>query len=275
MRRRCFAVLGPLFFALGCAAGAADPRPDPGSDAAVAADSYDTLDGFCAARAKAECNDAVVKACGSKTSTVCITARTDACKSSAPQGTTYQPKNAAACIDTIKSVYADATLTDVEIATLNVDCGTKIFSGPGAARSPCTTDYDCSSADGLSCIIGLGQTDGKCLAPNVVQPSEACPNEADVCTKGYYCDAKSKTCNPKAAQGQPCYSTITPCDDGLKCPDSPFGSGCMTLAGPGESCNSDTDCAKGMCDKLQGSPEGNCTQTVTLSTLDSLCVGFQ
>ena len=120
----------------------------------------------------------------------------------------------------------------------------------------------------------LGATSGKCLVPHQVSPSDACPNEDDVCTDGFYCDAKSLTCLPKAAEGEDCYSLVTPCDDGLKCPDNPFGGGCQALAPPGAACSADTDCAKGMCDKLEGSTEGNCTDTVTLSTLDSLCVGF-
>jgi hypothetical protein len=265
--------LTSLSVGVGCAAGTADTAPGApgGGDDST---TYATLADFCAGRAKAECADVVVKACGSKTTAACLTARTAACDASAPQGTTYEAANAPACIAVVKTAYADATITDDEMATLDVTCGTKIFSGPGVARAPCTTDYDCSSADGLACVIALGATDGKCLAPHEVKPSEACPNEADVCTQGFFCDAKSKTCMPKAAEGQNCYSLTLPCDDGLKCPDSPFASGCLAKAPAGAACNADSDCAKGMCDKLQGSSEGNCTESVQLSTLDSLCVGF-
>jgi hypothetical protein len=257
---------------LGCAAGAEDTAP--GAPSGGDPTAYATLADFCAGRAKAECSDVVVKACGSKTSAACLGARTAACNASAPQGTTYEAQNAPACITAVKAAYADATITDDELATLATTCGTKIFSGPGAARAPCTTDYDCSSADGLACVIALGATDGKCLAPHEVKPSDACPNEADVCTKGFFCDGKSKTCSPKAAEGQSCYSLTLPCDDGLKCPDSPFASGCTAKAPAGAACSADADCAKGLCDKLQGSSEGNCTESVQLSTLDALCVGF-
>src|SRR5260221_8397583 len=136
-----------LTLSLGCAAGAADTAPG-GPGGGTDPTSYATLADFCTARAKAECGDVVVKACGSKTTTACLAARNSACNDSAPQGTTYQAQNAPACITAVKSAYADAMLTDVEIADLGTTCGTKIFSGPGAARAPCTSDYDCSSAAG-------------------------------------------------------------------------------------------------------------------------------
>ena len=45
----------------------------------------------------------------------------------------------------------------------------------------------------------------------------------------------------------------------------------------GESCKLDTDCvpSAGLCDKLAGSPEGNCTAVVVLTSLDTLCTGFK
>lgn len=275
MRRLSLAALAFVLATVGtvgCAAAAVDTAP-PGPSTADPT-TFDTLQDFCTGRAHAECSDAVVKACGSKTKDACFAARNTSCLGSAPQGTTFQAKNAPACIVALKKIYADAVLTVDEIKDLGTTCGTKIFSGPGIARSPCTVDYDCASADGLQCVIGLGQTSGKCLAPHVVSPSDACPNEADVCTRGYYCDGKSKTCNPKAAEGQSCYSTITPCDDGLICPDNPFGGGCRAKSPAGAACSADKDCSVGFCDKLEGSSEGNCTDSVQLSTLDSLCVGF-
>jgi len=35
-----------------------------------------------------------------------------------------------------------------------------------------------------------GATSGKCLAPDAVGAGAACPNEADVCSAGSYCDAE-------------------------------------------------------------------------------------
>src|SRR5579859_1090883 len=120
----------------GCAAGGLDVS-DPAQPPTTDPTSYPTLEDFCAGRAKAECSDAVVKACGAKSASECLAARTNACMSSAPQGTTFQPSNAPACIAAIKTIYAKTVITDAEIADLGTTCGTKIFSGPGVARAPC------------------------------------------------------------------------------------------------------------------------------------------
>ena len=266
----------PLILASACAAGSADPAPKP--EPVDPATKYATLQDFCKARAGAECNDLVAKKCGAASVAACVATRTEACKGEAPQGVTLVAKNADACIVAVKSTYDDGKISVGERASLADLCGPKVYSGPGAARAPCTTDYDCATVDGLSCVMpSPDETTGKCLARHVVEAAAPCPGEADTCPSDYFCEAKSKTCAPRALLGQDCQSTILPCNAGLVCPNNPFAGGCKALAGSGESCKLDTDCAPeaGLCDKLAGSPEGNCTDVVVLTSLDTMCAAFQ
>src|SRR5438876_6333346 len=97
---------------------------------------------YCEARAEAECNGIVVQKCGVKDQTSCQGARSNRCVAEMPQGTTYVPEAALACITTTRMAYADATLTGKELQSI-ADACSKVFSGPGAVRSPCTADADC------------------------------------------------------------------------------------------------------------------------------------
>src|ERR1700722_17781202 len=137
------AAMGACFagVALGCAAGSADmdaPPPTTHSQH-VSKSGLATVSEFCAARAEAECSSAVVSACG-------LTGM-----SAVPQGTTYQPTKAQACLDAVTAAYSTSTITATALASLDPACGPDLFAGPGAARAPCATDYDCDSAKGLSC----------------------------------------------------------------------------------------------------------------------------
>jgi len=263
---KIFSVVLAMAPLVGCAAGAVDSAPT--------GQKYATLEDFCKARANAECTAIVVSKCGAPSVEACVAKRTASCKTGAPQGVTYVASNAEKCLDTIKEVYADAKLSDVEIASLGEACGSKIFSGPGGARSECNVDYDCKTQDGLVCMVPSGATTARCLVPNLVAGAAPCPGEADVCPGDYFCEAKSKTCATRAAISEPCYDLL-PCQPGLACNPSPFGGGCHAKAGPGEPCKLDADCTKGVCDKLVGSTNGNCTETILLTPLDSVCEGFK
>jgi hypothetical protein len=123
-----------------CAAG----TPAPAANA-----EYADADAFCQSRAEAECSDAVVKGCGIKDAATCGETRKASCLSSVPQGLTYVPANAPACLDLVKSVYATGTITSDANAKLPTTCGTDPFSGAGQARAACGSDRDCSTKDGL------------------------------------------------------------------------------------------------------------------------------
>lgn len=238
---------------------------------------YPDVTSFCNAYAQAVCTQAVVSACGAKNSYSCELSAAAACVANQPQGTTYVAKNAPACIQLAQQIYASTTLTEKQLEALSTTCGTQIFSGPGKARDACATDYDCSSADGLECIIPFGSTTnmGKCYVPTTVQPGGSCTAESSVCTDGYFCDPMALTCSLDAAANQGCNPGWKPCGDGLTCngAGSPFAT-CGPLLPDGNPCTLDTDCANGLCDKASTQSQGTCASQITLSPLDKACASF-
>jgi hypothetical protein len=279
------ALLG-LFSALvsACAAGSVTPPAPPAS--AASADGGDggnvdlsTVNAFCNARAAAECSDAVISQCVVSDKTSCLTKGAASCMAAVPQGTTYQQGKAQACLDAVTAAYGMGQITAASQATIDQACGPALFSGPGAARSPCSGPYDCSSAQSLTCIIAFpAPTDGmgKCLVPNNVPAGAACSGEADVCADSYYCEPMSKQCVADEAVGQSCSPGYQPCATGLTCPGlGIFGSTCKALPPDGSPCKAGTDCASGLCDKAAAQAQGNCASVITLTQIDSLCLQFQ
>jgi len=227
---------------------------------------------YCAARAEAECNGIVVQKCGVKDQTSCQAARSSRCVAEVPQGTTYVPEAVDGCINATKSAYADATLTGMELRAVSDACA-KVFSGPGAVRSPCTVDADCSSKDNLRCVIKGDEKTGKCLTPRIVQPGESCAGESDVCTTEFYCDGQGSLCVARVGVGESCY--MKQCLPDLKCQLSPFGGGCKPLLMAGEPCMADGDCTSHICNKAKGSSDGTCTDQIVLSPIAAACAPFQ
>jgi hypothetical protein len=260
----------------GSSSGSGSATPDGGSSSGDPS-QYPDVKAFCNAYAQAVCTQAVVSACGAKNSYSCELGAAAACIANQPQGTTYVAKNAPACIQLTQQVYASTTITVKQLDELATTCGTQIFSGPGMARDACATDYDCSSADGLVCVIPYGSTTnmGKCYAPTTVQPGGSCTAESAVCTDGYFCDPMAQTCSLDGAMGQGCNPGWKPCGDGLTCQGagSPFAA-CGALAPDGNPCTLDTDCAGGLCDKAAMQSQGTCASQITLSPLDKACASL-
>ena len=249
----------------GCAAGSEDDHKT--------ATSYETLDGFCEARGKVECNELVVKSCGAKDAVACVAARKKACIAEAPQGASYTVAGAGGCITVAKAAYQDGKLTTDELDDLQNACGTKVFSGPGAARAPCTSDYDCKTADGLRCVTPTGATASKCLKPNTVDLGGSCESEADLCTKEAFCDSKSHACTTRAPVGAQCQ--VGTCARGLFCVTSPFNSGCRAKLQEGEACNKDADCGSELCARWVGAPSGSCVAALEFSASLAQCASFK
>lgn len=253
---------------------------DSGSDGGSSSgdpSQYPDVKAFCNAYAQAVCTQAVVSACAAKNSYSCELSEAAACIANQPQGTTYVAKNAPACIQLAQQVYSSSTITEKQLAQLSIACGTQIFSGPGKARDACATDYDCSSADGLVCVVPFGSTTnmGKCYAPTMVQPGGSCTAESSVCTDGYFCDPMAQTCSLDAAMGQGCNPGWKPCGDGLTCNGggTPFAS-CGPKLPDGNPCTLDADCAGGLCDRASMQSQGTCASQITLSPLDKACASF-
>ena len=224
---------------------------------------------YCGARAQAECNPDVVTRCGAKDAGSCVSRRSQACLADVPQGTTYQALRAPECVQTVKEAYAGGVLSADKLQAVAKACE-RVFSGPGAVRSPCSSDRDCASKDGLACLMAPGETSGKCLKPNPVSPGAACAGEADLCAPDYFCEDKSKQCVVRNVEGASCQIGVTPCQQGLRCTGG-FTARCVALAPAGNPCSAGDECADGICDKAVNAAQGNCAAQVTLNVLDAAC----
>lgn len=266
-------VAGAALVSGACATAAEDPPPAQKTQSTEA--NLQDVDRFCAARADVECNDVVMSKCQLKDHGACLKARTKLCLDGQPQGTKYIQKNAPACFNAIKAMYEDAKITSDESKLVADACGPKIFSGPGAARSPCTSPYDCSSENDLTCVTPEAETNGKCLRPVPVPAGSTCAGESDTCPDDYYCDQPTKTCQIRASAGASCHITIKPCKKGLRCPPpSPFGNQCLDQLPAGTVCSLDTDC-RGMCVKAPGQAQGTCADAIELTPLGEECSKFK
>jgi hypothetical protein len=234
------------------------------------------VDGFCNARADAECNDLVLSKCQLTDKNACKKARATRCLKDQPQGTTYVAANAAACVNAAKTMYADAKITADEVRLVDAACGASLYSGPKKVRESCTSPYDCSSIDGLTCIIKVTETQGECLQPQAVALGEDCSGEADTCPDDGYCDNGSKTCSARPDVGQICDKVLAPCKIGLTCPPSNmFEQGrCGSGAAPGKPCSQDEEC-DGMCVRATHQAQGTCASAIELSPLDETCNDFK
>jgi hypothetical protein len=257
-----------------CAAsGSGDPPPAPSGPS-----GYPDVQSYAQARAAAECNATVVQKCGVSDASTCITNRVPGLVAAAPQGTTYNPAAAPACIAAVTDAYSNGTVTADAMAEIDDLCGPKLFSGPGEARAQCLGPYDCDSSQGLTCLFAMTASGpastGQCLKPNVVAAAGACPGEADLCSDGYYCDFNTKVCTAEGGAGETCWA-LQPCAKGLTCSNAIFNSSCVPKFGDGHGCQQDSDCANGLCDKANAAPQGNCAGQITLSSLDSLCAVYE
>jgi len=266
MRRTAIAL--PFVAVLSVAALACATSEDLASESA-------TLTDFCNAQGRIECSQQLVTACGAKSMDTCVAQAASACMKSVPQGTDYVPAAGPPCLEAIEATYSTTTITAAGLAAISTACE-PIFSGPGAARTPCTVDYDCSTKDGLRCLTPVGETESKCLAPNMIDPGGACPGEADVCSGPYYCDPQSKVCTAEGGEGSICSIGYQPCMQGYVCPGGgPFTVTCQPLKPSGDPCTLASDCASNLCDKASGQGQGVCADQIQLTALDSMCAPFQ
>lgn len=234
-----------------------------------------TLTDFCHTRARIECSQPIVSACHAKDQDTCVAQGEAACMKSVPQGTDYVPAAGPTCLQAVEATYATTTITADSLESMATACE-PIFSGPGAARQPCTVDYDCSTKDGLRCLTPTGETEAKCLVPNPIDPGGPCPGEADVCSGPYFCSAQSKVCTAEGGEGSVCSIGYQPCMKGYVCPGGgPFQIMCQPLKPSGDPCTLASDCASNLCDKATGQAQGVCADQIQLTALDSLCAPYQ
>jgi hypothetical protein len=262
----------------GCAAGGSPtemtPPPPQHHSQQASKPELQTVTGFCAARAAAECSDAVIAACGFPGKSDCESTHAKSCMGATPQGTTYQPSKAPACLAVVTKAYATTQITATDLASLDPACSSELFAGPGAARAQCMTDYDCNSAKGLHCVTSnppSGSNMGQCFVPQIITPGGDCSGQGTVCGTGTYCDPTGLTCVTDSQLNASCSLPDYPCAAGLQCNGvGPFAT-CAAGIADGSACNSSTECNSGLCDKATDQAGGTCASVITLSSIDSMC----
>lgn len=224
---------------------------------------YPTEESFCDALAEAECNSLVVKGCyGSDDASLaedtaaCKAARVASCNLEELE---YHPEAAEACLAARESALADGAWDYPELEDIYEKC-LPVLSGDLPAGSECVKDADCAVAEGLRCIVKLGEIQGVCAVPIV---GDSCDEEGEVCDEASFCVGGS-FCADRQAEGMACSSTAE-CVAGTYCSDE---GGCAARLADGSKCTSAASCAGGFCVGQFSNEGGVCASTEPL-TIDS------
>jgi hypothetical protein len=223
---------------------------------------YPTSGAYCAGRAQAECNDAVIAACAASGKDRCVASRQTACLNGLPLGKTFDPLKAEACVNTVTAAYANAVLTKDEITTYSASCS-QVFDGTVIKDGACQTDNDCKQSTGLRCVLGAGSASGTCQIPKSVQPGEKCDTADALCADGFHC-ADTKYCVVNADINETC-SAVVPCKAAFKC--STAGT-CQAKLLDGTACAASSECANGICAEQLNL----CVSQITLAPSEPFCV---
>lgn len=245
---------------------------------------YPTEASFCTALAAAECGATVVEACYGQTSQdntdQCVSARSvQAVCRTIPglegadyAGVRYDPAAADACVEHRRSIYADAKLTRAEVDAIAEKC-IGVFSKGQGLGGACTTDIDCDTKTGLSCVLKGGQSAGECQEPITVGPGDDCSSPESVCESGQFCNTDG-FCFVGYGEGKAC-GADKPCQEGLLCvADEAAGSLCAAKAADGEACTDGAACEGTFCNKPVGGESGVCTGALTLTQIGQSCEAF-
>jgi hypothetical protein len=206
----------------------------------AAPDKYPSVDSFCAAKAKAEC-DAVAAAC-TVSSDTCTSARKNACATAAGvatgQGRTYRAANAQTCIDKATVLYADRVLDPTKEEAFYDACE-RVFSGSKKKSDPCSNAYDCEGS--LVCDVDKGF----CADKVTKKLKDPCNNPGDICDTGLFCQDQggSKFCAAKGALGAACRIPEVPCVEDLRC----NGTSCVALEAASQPCDTNDECVTHFC----------------------------
>jgi len=208
---------------------------------------YPDIDHFCAAVAKAECQESTN--CGVD-ETQCETYRTRVCT----QGTvivpltptdtlsrTYTTGNAKSCIDALNGAFGNNNV-QIKYADLFktgglVDTCEGVFVGNVGNGSGCTTNYDCTMS-GEVCASVPGQQ-AACATPTTKQVGSACADPGDTCATGNYCSnaSGSDKCVAAGTEGGPCKA-----NNQCVAADHCVSGACAALALSGGACATNDDC---------------------------------
>ncbi|HXK17601.1 MAG TPA: hypothetical protein VNG33_07355 [Polyangiaceae bacterium] len=230
--------------------------------------------GFCSAWAANACNAKVVENCNAQSVEDCKAAQSDFCLGVIPEA--YTSKHATACLDAVKTAYADASLSSAELAIvlkLGDPCD-KLSKGTSVDGESCTENADCNTAGGLTCVIKLGAASGTCHTPEEVGGGERCKGDAQVCADGFYCNGVN--CVASAESGEDCQGDYecTPENHCVTPTDATTGT-CEARLALNDSCTADAECASGYCAIAPKDTMGGCASTIVLSRLEPLCLNLR
>jgi hypothetical protein len=210
---------------------------------------YPDVSHFCAAVAKAECQEATN--CGVDAS-MCETYRASQCNSGVivlkltPSDTLsrqYSSDKAQGCINALNSAFGGGQ-NSVEIKYDDlfksggiIDTCEAVFAGNVGNGSACTTNYDCTQS-GEVCASVPGQQ-AACATPTMKAQGSACADPGDTCAAGNYCSnaSGSPKCVASGTTGGPCMA-----NDQCVATDHCVGGACAALSISGEPCTSNADC---------------------------------
>ncbi len=238
-----------------------------------ASSGFKTAAQFCDAVAKAACNETVVGKCSGGGTNVdnCIASQSSFCLNEALENSLYYSSaNAKECVEAIKDAYADAKLTADEIKVAREFAGApcdKMLTGSGDVGTACTKNYDCNTAEDLTCVIRPGQATGTCQVPQIVSGGFSCSEPHVVCDTGFYCDGQNCLARP-SSEGAAC-SAALPCSEDFKCLGSDDSAVCTAKSDVGAACTTAVDCKSGVCSASV------CVAQVELVTAEPFCADLR
>jgi hypothetical protein len=228
--------------------------------------------GFCDAWAGNVCQADVVKYCNASSVDDCKSSQSDFCMGIIPES--YSSKHAEDCLTAVKTAYADGDLSPEDIAIvikLGAPCD-QLSKGSVDEGDSCSSNDDCNTAGGLTCIIKLGAASGVCGTPEEVGGGESCEGDAEVCAKNFYCDGANCIAYKKTGKACDADYQCLPEDHCVIAVDDTTGMGLCTLrADLNEACTQDDDCQSHYCPMAAGATEGQCAGTIRLSRTEPLC----
>jgi hypothetical protein len=237
----------------------------------AAPDPYATEASFCDTWAKAACNAKVVAGCAATTTDACVATQSQYCAGLVPPN--YDSTNAKACINFVKTAYADAKLTADEIAVVR-DMGAPcdaLAKGPKGMGETCTQSDECDNVGGQSCVIKAGDPSGTCQIANQVGGGSDCSGADAVCDSGFYCTSPAQNvqyyCIKDVADGLACHDPDLPCGPNSQCLGSTGSMSCVPKGDIGASCKADTDCISGIC----ATGSSKCVDSITLTPEAAFC----
>ena len=186
----------------------------------------------------------------------------------------YSSEHATECLNAVKAAYEDADLTAEElqiVIKLGAPCD-QLSKGTSSDGESCSSNDECDTTTGFSCVAKLGASKGTCVKPEKVEAGEACDGPAQVCGDGYFCTGEN--CVVYKKTGGTCEGDYQcKVEDHCVIDDTtdPATGTCEVRAKVSAACVKDDDCQSHYCVVASGETEGLCASLIRLSQREPLC----